>query len=66
MEKFVKSSNQEKYKTLKINAISHSEETQKAFKLKNNQCLFLLDIVNKLDNLITRSLKELDKENKKE
>ena len=66
VEKFVKSSNQEKYKTLKINAISHSEETQKAFKLKNNQCLFLLDIVNKLDNLITRSLKELDKENKKE
>ena len=60
MEKFVKSSYQEKYKTLKLNPISHSEDTQKAFKLKNNQCLFLLNIVNKLDNLITKCLNELD------
>ena len=59
VEKFVKSSNQEKYKTLKLNPISHSEDTQKAFKLKNNQCLFLLDIINKLDNLVTKCLKEL-------
>ena len=60
VEKFVKSSYQEKYKTLKLNPISHSEDTQKAFKLKNNQCLFLLNIVNKLDNLVTKCLNELD------
>ena len=65
VEKFVKSSNEEKYKTLNINSLNQTEETQKAFKLKNNQCYLLLDLVNKLDNLVTKCLLELDSINNK-
>jgi hypothetical protein len=45
---------------LNINSLNQTEETQKAFKLKNNQCYLLLDLVNKLDNLVTKCLLELD------
>ena len=65
VEKFVKSSDEEKYNTLRLNPNDQNEDTQKTFKLKNNQCLMLLDLINTVDNLVTTSLKELDSENKK-
>ena len=65
VEKFVKSSDEDKYNTLRLNPNDQNEDTQKTFKLKNNQCLMLLDLINTLDNLVTTSLKELDSENKK-
>ena len=65
IEKFVKSSDEDKYNTLRLNPNDQNEDTQKTFKLKNNQCLMLLDLINTVDNLVTTSLKELDSENKK-
>ena len=66
IEKFVKSTEEEKYNTLRLNINDQDEDTHTKFKLKNNQCLMLLELINSVDNLVTKSLKELDsQENKK-
>ena len=64
VEKFVKSSEADKYRTLGLHTLTNDEDTKSMFEAKNTQCQILLDLTNTLDNLISKSLNELqEKEN---
>ena len=65
VEKFVKSSDAEKYRTLGLHTLTNDEETKSMFQAKNAQCQIMLDLTNVLDNLISKSLNELQEEEKK-
>ena len=65
VEKFIKSSDVEKYKTLGLHTLTNDEETKSIFQAKNAQCQIMLDLSNVLDNLISRSLNELQENEKK-
>ena len=65
VEKFVKSSDVEKYRTLGLHTLTNDEETKSIFQAKNAQCQIMLDLTNVLDNLISKSLNELQEEDKK-
>ncbi len=62
VDKFVKSPDEEKYKTLRMNPNDEREDIKHAFNQKKNQCVLLLELINKVDNLVLRSLKELGEE----
>ena len=67
VEKFVKSSEADKYRTLGLHTLTNDEDTKSMFEAKNTQCQILLDLTNILDNLVSKSLNELqekEKENK--
>ena len=67
VEKFVKSSDAEKYRTLGLHTLTNDEDTKSMFEAKNTQCQIMLDLTNVLDNLISKSLNELqEKEKEKE
>ena len=67
VEKFVKSSDADKYRTLGLHTLTNDEDTKSMFEAKNTQCQILLDLTNVLDNLVSKSLNELqEKEKEKE
>jgi hypothetical protein len=66
VEKFVKSSDAEKYRTLGLHTLTNDEDTKSMFEAKNTQCQIMLDLTNVLDNLISKSLNELQDKDKKE
>ena len=59
VEKFVKSSDAEKYRTLGLHTLTNDEDTKSMFEAKNTQYQITLDLTNVLDNLISKSLNEL-------
>ena len=66
VEKFVKSSDADKYRTLGLHTLTNDEDTKSMFEAKNTQCQIMLDLTNVLDNLISKSLNEIqlkEKEN---
>jgi hypothetical protein len=65
VEKFIKSSDTEKYRTLGLHTLTNDEETKSMFQAKNAQCQIMLDLSNILDNLISKCLNELQKEEEK-
>ena len=65
VEKFIKSSDVDKYKTLGLHTLTNDEETKSIFQAKNAQCQIMLDLSNVLDNLISRSLNELQENQQK-
>jgi hypothetical protein len=65
VEKFMKSKEEDKYRTLNLNFTDQNDDTKKIFMMKNNQCQLLLNLINDIDNLIMKSLKEIDEENNK-
>ena len=60
VEKFLKSSEEEKFKSLNLNFHTQNDENKKIFKMKINQCELLLNLINECDNLIMKSLKEIE------
>ena len=64
VEKFVKSSDAEKYRTLGLHTLTNDEDTKSMFEAKNTQCQIMLDLTNVLDNLISKSLNELQEKGK--
>ena len=64
VEKFVKSSDAEKYRTLGLHTLTNDEDTKSMFEAKNTQCQIMLDLTNVLDNLISKSLNELQEKEK--
>ena len=66
VEKFIKSSDTEKYRTLGLHTLTNDEETKSMFQAKNAQCQIMLDLSNVLDNLVSKSLNELQEKEKKE
>ena len=66
VEKFVKSSDAEKYRTLGLHTLTNDEDTKNMFQAKNAQCQIMLDLTNVLDNLISKSLNELQEKEQKE
>ena len=66
VEKFVKSSDADKYRTLGLHTLTNDEDTKSMFEAKNTQCQIMLDLTNVLDNLISKSLNELQDKDKKE
>ena len=64
VEKFVKSSEAEKYRTLGLHTLTNDEDTKSMFEAKNTQCQIMLDLTNTLDNLISKSLNELQEQEK--
>ena len=60
VEKFLKSSEEEKFKSLNLNFHTQNDENKKIFKMKINQCELLLNLINDVDNLIMKSLKEIE------
>ena len=66
VEKFVKSSDTEKYRTLGLHTLTNDEDTKNMFQAKNAQCQIMLDLTNVLDNLISKSLNELQEKEQKE
>ena len=64
VEKFVKSSDVEKYRTLGLHTLTNDEDTKSMFEAKNTQCQIMLDLTNVLDNLISKSLNELQEKGK--
>jgi hypothetical protein len=66
VEKFIKSSDAEKYRTLGLHTLTNDEETKSMFQAKNAQCQIMLDLTNVLDNLISKSLNELQEKEKEE
>ena len=66
VEKFVKSSDAEKYRTLGLHTLTNDEDTKSMFQAKNTQCQIMLDLTNVLDNLISKSLNELQNKEKEE
>ena len=45
-----------------MNPNDEREDIKHAFNQKKNQCVLLLELINKVDNLVLRSLKELGEE----
>ena len=66
VEKFVKSSDAEKYRTLGLHTLTNDEDTKSMFQAKNTQCQIMLDLTNVLDNLVSKSLNELQEKEQKE
>ena len=66
VEKFVKSSDTEKYRTLGLHTLTNDEDTKSMFQAKNAQCQIMLDLTNVLDNLVSKSLNELQEKEQKE
>ena len=66
VEKFIKSSDTEKYRTLGLHTLTNDEDTKSMFQAKNAQCQIMLDLTNVLDNLISKSLNELLEKEQKE
>ena len=64
VEKFVKSSEADKYRTLGLHTLTNDEDTKSMFEAKNTQCQILLNLTNILDNLISKSLNELQEKEK--
>ena len=64
VEKFVKSSEADKYRTLGLHTLTNDEDTKSMFEAKNTQCQIMLDLSNILDNLISKSLNELQEQEK--
>ena len=64
VEKFVKSSDAEKYRTLGLHTLTNDEDTKSMFEAKNTQYQIMLDLTNVLDNLISKSLNELQEKGK--
>jgi hypothetical protein len=64
VEKFIKSSDAEKYRTLGLHTLTNDEETKSMFQAKNTQCQIMLDLTNVLDNLVSKSLNELQEKEK--
>ena len=64
VEKFVKSSDADKYRTLGLHTLTNDEDTKSMFEAKNTQCQILLDLTNVLDNLVSKSLNELQEKEK--
>ena len=62
VEKFIKSKDEEKYKTLGLHVLTNDEDSKNIFRAKNAQCEILLGLTNQLDNLISKSLNELSQE----
>ena len=60
VEKFMKSSEEEKYKSLNLNFHTQNDDNKKIFKMKINQCQLLLNLINDVDNLIMKCLKEIE------
>ena len=63
VDKFIKSPDEEKYKTLRLDpngTLGDREDVKEAFNKKKNQCMVLLDLCNNVDNLITKCLNELN------
>ena len=65
VDKFVKSPDEEKYKTLRLNPNDEREDIKHAFNQKKNQCILLLELINTVDSLVMKSLKELGESNDK-
>ena len=66
VEKFVKSSDTEKYRTLGLHTLTNDEDTKSMFQAKNAQCQIMLDLTNVLDNLVSKSLNELQEKEQNE
>ena len=64
VEKFIKSSEADKYRTLGLHTLTNDEDTKSMFEAKNTQCQILLNLTNILDNLISKSLNELQEKEK--
>ena len=64
VEKFVKSSDADKYRTLGLHTLTNDDDTKSMFEAKNTQCQIMLDLTNILDNLISKSLNELQEKEK--
>ena len=64
VEKFVKSSDAEKYRTLGLHTLTNDEDTKSMFEAKNTQCQIMLDLTNVLDNLISKLLNVLQEKGK--
>lgn len=65
VDKFVKSPDEEKYKTLRLNPNDEREDIKHAFNQKKNQCILLLELINTVDSLVMKSLKELGESSEK-